>query len=114
MGFNDMFQSLFWGRRDLDGPLGRRPPARPLPRRSGPPQLGQRVLLRQPIASPHRVFIPEGAAGVVIGGDARARQVSVELDAPRTVITVPWAWVEDEPPEPPPGASGPGDPPAAG
>jgi hypothetical protein len=35
---------------------------------------------------------------VVVGGNPKARQVSVELDSPRTVITVPWSWVEEEPP----------------
>jgi hypothetical protein len=56
-----------------------------------------RVLLRMPIASPHTTWIPAGAAGVVVGGNPKARQVSIELDAPRTVITVPWSWVEEEP-----------------
>ena len=32
-----------------------------------------------------------------MGGDAKARQVSIELDTPRTIITVPWNWVEEEP-----------------
>jgi hypothetical protein len=44
------------------------------------------------------VWIPAGAAGVVVGWDTPGRRVSVELDAPRTVVTVPWAWVEEEPP----------------
>jgi hypothetical protein len=56
-----------------------------------------RVQLRMPIASPHTTWIPAGAAGVVVGGNPKARQVSIELDAPRTVITVPWSWVEEEP-----------------
>jgi hypothetical protein len=33
----------------------------------------------------------------VVGGNVKTRQVSIELDAPRTVVTVPWAWVEEEP-----------------
>jgi hypothetical protein len=48
---------------------------------------------------------------VVVGGDTRARQASVELDTPRTVISVPWNWLEEEP-EPAPG-DGPADPPAS-
>lgn len=56
-----------------------------------------RVLLRIPIASPHTTWIPAGAAGVVLGGNPKTRQVSIELDTPRTVITVPWSWVEEEP-----------------
>jgi hypothetical protein len=68
-----------------------------------------RVLLRVPIASPHTTWIPAGAAGVVVGGNPKARQVSIELDTPRTVITVPWNWVEEEhAPDP---ASDPADPP---
>ena len=63
-----------------------------------------RVVLRMPIASPHTTWIPAGAAGVVVGGSSKARQVSVELDSPRTVITVPWNWVEEEP-APAPGSS---------
>ena len=31
-----------------------------------------------------------------VQGNPKARQVSVELDTPRTVITVPWSWVEEE------------------
>jgi hypothetical protein len=50
-----------------------------------------------PIASPHTTFIPAGTAGVVVGGNPRTRQVSIELDTPRTVVTVPWSWVEEEP-----------------
>lgn len=61
-------------------------------------QVGMRVLLRVPIASPHTTWVPEGAAGLVVGGNAKARQVTIELDTPRTVVTVPWAWVEEEPP----------------
>ena len=52
---------------------------------------------RIPIASPHTTWIPAGAAGIVVGGNPKSKQVSIELDAPRTVITVPWAWVEEEP-----------------
>jgi hypothetical protein len=59
--------------------------------------LGMRVHLRVPIASPQTTWIPAGATGVVVGGNPKARQVSVELDSPRTVITVPWSWVEEEP-----------------
>jgi hypothetical protein len=59
---------------------------------------GSRVRLRTPLASTHRVWIPAGAAGVVVGWDSHARSVSIELDTPRTVITVPWAWIEAEPP----------------
>jgi hypothetical protein len=76
-----------------------------------PPPLiepGARVRLRTPLASPHKVWIQAGAAGVVIGWDAPARQVSIELDTPRTVITVPWAWIEKEP------EATPGEEPAAG
>jgi hypothetical protein len=83
---------LFWGRRP-----DRRPPPRPARRRTAPLAMGQRVRLRNPIGGPTKVWIPDGTTGTVIGGDPRARQVSVELDTPRTVITVPWAWVEDEP-----------------
>jgi len=60
---------------------------------------GSRVRLRSPLASRHTVWIPAGAAGTVVGGDTAARQVSVELDSPRTVVTVPWSWIEDEPEE---------------
>jgi hypothetical protein len=116
MGFGDIFQSLFWGRRDLGlvMPPVRRPPRPRRPGRSTPPYVGQRVCLRQPIASAHKVWINEGAAGVVVGGDARARQVSIELDTPRTVITVPWTWIEEEEaetPSPNPDAAGTGSPP---
>jgi hypothetical protein len=65
-----------------------------------------------PIASPHTTWIPAGAAGVVVGGNPKARQVSIELDAPRTVITVPWSWVEEEPVQADP-AGAPGEPPKA-
>lgn len=59
--------------------------------------VGMRVQLRMPISSSHTTWIPAGAAGVVVGGNPKARQVSVELDTPRTVITVPWSWVAEEP-----------------
>jgi hypothetical protein len=77
--------------------LGGKPPL--------PPPLigpGARVRLRTPLASPHKVWIQAGAAGTVIGWDSPARQVSIELDTPRTVITVPWSWIEEEPDSPPP------------
>jgi hypothetical protein len=80
-----------------------------------PPPLvvpGARVRLRTPLANPQRVWIPAGAVGIVIGWNTPARQVSIELDTPRTVITVPWAWIEEEPETPPeaaaPPAPGPG------
>jgi hypothetical protein len=78
----------------------------PLGRPRLPPALiepGARVRLRTPLATPHKVWIPAGAAGIVVGWDTPGRRVSVELDAPRTVVTVPWSWVEEEPP-PAPGA----------
>jgi hypothetical protein len=62
---------------------------------------GARVRLRTPLASSHRVWIPAGASGIVVGWDTAARRVSVELDAPRTVVTVPWTWVEEAPPRAP-------------
>ena len=78
---------------------------------AGPPSIlpGARVRLRTPLASSHKVWIPAGASGIVVGWDALARRVSIELDAPRTVVTVPRAWVE-EAQEPPPGS--PAGPPA--
>jgi hypothetical protein len=93
MALHDLLR-LFWFR-----PGDRATARRPMPRWTAPARvhLGMRVQLRMPIASPHTTWIPEGAAGVVIGGDPKKRQVSVELDRPRTVITVPWAWVEEEP-----------------
>lgn len=113
MGMGDLFTSLFWGRRDLGdlgGLPGRRRPRPRRPGRSTPPFVGQRVALRQPIASAHKVWINEGTTGVVVGGDAKARQVSIELDTPRTVITVPWAWVEEEEPEATPSTAPEGSP----
>jgi len=90
------FLRLFWFRPSD------RVPAAPAPRWRPPTRVhvGMRVQLRMPIASPHTTWIPAGAAGVVVGGNPKARQVSVELDAPRTVITVPWSWVEEEPQPP--------------
>jgi hypothetical protein len=92
---------LFWGPRQSR--LLARPAARPRPRpaRTTPFTIGTRCRLVVPIASSHKVWIPEGAVGIVVGGDVRARKVSVELDLPRTVITVPWAWVEEAPDEKP-------------
>jgi hypothetical protein len=92
MAFRD-FLGLFWFR-----PADRDPP-RAVARWRVPTRVhaGMRVQLRIPIASPHTTWIPAGATGVVVGGNAKARQVSIELDTPRTVITVPWAWVEEEP-----------------
>ena len=87
------FLGLFWFRgsdRATPTPVARwRAPARV--------HVGMRVQLRIPIASPHTTWIPAGASGVVVGGNAKARQVSIELDTPRTVVTVPWSWVEEEP-----------------
>jgi hypothetical protein len=104
MALTDLFQSLFWGRRGRwDGPSPRSAPLLP----AGRPvriAVGARVRLRTPIAGAHTVYIPAGAVGVIVGGSPRARRVSVELDAPRTVVTVPFAWVEAEPepaPDPP-------------
>jgi hypothetical protein len=101
------FLRLFWFRPSD------RSAAMPPPRWRAPARVhvGMRVLLRIPIASAHTTWIPAGAAGVVVGGNPKARQVSVELDMPRTVITVPWSWVEEEP-EPSPVAPPP-DPPGA-
>jgi hypothetical protein len=100
------FLGLFWFRgsdRDTPTPVSRwRAPTRV--------HVGMRVQLRIPIASPHTTWIPAGASGVVIGGNPKARQVSIELDTPRTVVTVPWSWVEEEPE---PSAARPPDPPGA-
>jgi hypothetical protein len=91
------FLRLFWFRAPnrLPGPPrpGWRAPARV--------QVGMRVRLRMPIASPHTTWIPAGAAGIVVGGNPKRRQVSIELDAPRTVVTVPLAWIEEERETPP-------------
>jgi hypothetical protein len=67
---------------------------------------GARLRLRTPLATPHKVWIPAGVTGIVVGWDTPRRRVSIELDAPRTVVTVPWAWVEEEPPDPAPEAGG--------
>ena len=87
------FLGLFWFRgsdRATPTPVARwRAPARV--------HVGMRLQLSIPIASPHTTWIPAGASGVVVGGNAKARQVSIELDTPRTVVTVPWSWVEEEP-----------------
>jgi hypothetical protein len=87
------FLRLFWFRP------GDRATGTPAPTWRPPTRVhvGMRVRLRVPIASPHTIWIPAGTAGVVVGGNPKARQVSVELDTPRTVITVPWSWVEEEP-----------------
>jgi hypothetical protein len=87
------FLRLFWFRPSERGAIA------PVPRWRAPTRvhLGMRVQLRIPIASPHTTWIPAGATGVVVGGNPKARQVSIELDTPRTVITVPWSWVEEEP-----------------
>jgi hypothetical protein len=92
MALQDLLR-LFWFRPP------ERPSMSPVPRWKAPKQVyvGMRVLLRIPIASAHTTWIPAGAAGVVVGGDQKARRVSIELDTPRTVITVPWSWVEEEP-----------------
>lgn len=57
---------------------------------------GTRVRLRVPLTSRGTVWVPAGAAGTVVGGEARGRRVTVELDAPRTLITVPRGWLEVE------------------
>ena len=92
MAFRD-FLGLFWFRPSDRGA----PTAVPRWRAPSRIQVGMRVELRIPIASPHTTWIPAGAAGVVVGGNLKTRQVSIELDSPRTVVTVPWAWVEEEP-----------------
>ena len=101
MALQDLLR-LFWFR-----PADRQA-ATPVPRWRAPARVhvGMRVQLRIPIASPHTTWIPAGATGIVVGGDAKARQASVELDTPRTVITVPWTWLEEEP------EAAPGDGPA--
>jgi hypothetical protein len=116
MALSELFQSLFLGRRGERFGPGRDAPASPGStwRPSGKPArlvFGARVRLRTPIASPHTVHIPAGATGVVVGADARGRQVRVELDSPRTVLTVPGTWLEGEPD--PPAADPQADPPAS-
>lgn len=102
------FLDLFWRRPGRSGwpdevPLPRpRLPVRP---RRHPIQLGHRVRLRVPIASPHAVHIQAGVTGTVVGGDPRAKTACVELDMPRTRITVPWNWLDDEPEPTPEGSS---------
>jgi hypothetical protein len=96
MALQDLLR-LFWF-RPPERPGG---PPRPAWRPPARVHVGMRVLLRIPIASAHTTWIPAGAAGVVVGGNPKTRQVSVELDMPRTVITVPWAWVEEEAAPPP-------------
>ena len=86
MGLSALLQRL-WNPRGARLPLARA--ARVAP--------GRRVRLRTALASSHTVWIPAGAAGVVVGGDPATRRVSIELDSPRTVVTVPWSWIEDEP-----------------
>jgi hypothetical protein len=70
-----------------------------------------------PIASSHKVWIPVGATGIVVGWENHGRRASVELDAPRTVVSVPWPWVETLPPRPagpaPAGTAGPAAGPTA-
>ena len=85
-GLGQMWEQL-WRRRPTGLPGGSPPSILP----------GARVRLRSPLASSHKVWIPAGASGIVVGWDAPARRVSIELDAPRTVVTVPWAWVEAAP-----------------
>jgi hypothetical protein len=100
------FLRLFWFRPPERGA----PAATPRWRAPSRVQVGMRVLLRIPIASPHTTWIPAGASGVVVGGNPKTRQVSIELDTPRTVITVPWGWVEEEPAEAGDPAATPPDP----
>jgi hypothetical protein len=110
MALQDLLR-LFWFR-----PPDRDATASPVRRWRAPARVyvGMRVHLRMPIASPHTTWIAAGATGIVVGGNAKARQVSIELDAPRTVITVPWSWVEEEPePSTSPDPLGPADPPAS-
>src|SRR5262245_66684497 len=76
------FLRLFWFRGpERDAPT-------PVPRWRAPTRVhvGMRVLLRIPIASAHTTWIPAGATGVVVGGDPKARQVSIELDTDRKSV----------------------------
>ena len=57
---------------------------------------GARVRLRVPLTSQGTVWVPAGASGMVVGGEAGTSRVTVELDEPRTLITVPRAWLEEE------------------
>lgn len=58
---------------------------------------GTRVRLRVPLTSKGTVWVRAGAPGVVVGGEARGGRLTVELDEPRTLITVPRGWLEEEP-----------------
>ena len=99
MGWTN-FLDLFWRRPGGTGwpgdPLPPRPRVPVRSRRRGPVQSGDRVRLQVPIASAHAVHIQAGAVGIVVGGDARAKTACVELDLPRTRITVPWSWIEPD------------------
>ncbi len=57
---------------------------------------GTRVRLRVPLRSRRTVWVRAGATGVVVG-EADSRRVTVELNEPRTLITVPRGWLEEEP-----------------
>lgn len=61
---------------------------------------GTRVRLRAPLGDGPRLVAPAGATGIVIGWDVPARTLSLELDEPHVIVTVPWTWVEDEPESP--------------
>lgn len=63
---------------------------------------GARLSLRNPLATPHKVWIPAGATGIVVGWDRQQRRVNLELDSPRTLVSVPWSWVEAVQPPPAP------------
>jgi len=56
---------------------------------------GAHVRLRVPLTSQGTVWVRAGASGVVVGGEAGTDRVTVELDEPRTLITVPRAWLEE-------------------
>lgn len=58
---------------------------------------GTRVRLRVPLTSRRTVWVRAGASGVVVGGEADSRRVTVELNEPRTLITVPRKWLDEEP-----------------
>lgn len=57
---------------------------------------GTHVRLRVPLTSRRTVWVRAGASGVVVGGEADSRRVTVELNEPRTLITVPRGWLEEE------------------
>lgn len=59
---------------------------------------GAHVRLRVPLTSQGTVWVRAGASGVVVGGEAGTDRVTVELDEPRTLITVPRQWLEPEDP----------------